>query len=194
MLLALLNLIEYSGAINIDGIEIGDVARNVLRSRITTITQSAIQLKGSVRYNLNPFDATLQPDAFDVTDELLIDNLRKVGLWDAISARGGLDADMDKMELSQGQKQLMQLARAIVHHQSFQSKVVLVDEGSSSMDDETEARMQKILSGVFGGCTILMVSHRAAALKMADCVLRLSGGQLQKVKPEEAVTRQSADS
>ncbi|KAJ3481004.1 hypothetical protein NLG97_g7928 [Lecanicillium saksenae] len=182
MLLALLNLIEFSGDIELDGIELGKVSRDILRSRITTITQSAVQLKGSVRCNLDPFDATLRPADFKVTDELLMELLTKVQLWDIIEARGGLDADLGDMGLSHGQKQLLQLARAMLHQQSVQSKIILVDEGSSSMDEETESCMQQVMTEVFEGCTILMVSHRPAAVRMADCVLHLAGGQLRVVR------------
>lgn len=189
LLLSLLNLIEYSGGILVDNVEIGRVPRRLLRARITTITQSAVQLRGSIRYNLDPFGgADLRAPDRPVTDELLVDTLRQVGLWGIVEERGGLDADMGKMELSQGQKQLLQLARAIVHQHAFGSRVVLVDEGSSSVDEDTEARMQRVMGEVFAGCTLLMISHRPAALRMADYVLRLVDGQLRVDRREgEAV-------
>ncbi|OAA55637.1 ABC transporter, transmembrane domain, type 1 [Cordyceps fumosorosea ARSEF 2679] len=132
LLLALLNLIQYSGSISIDDRELRITPRDVLRTRITTIPQSAVQFKGTIRYNLNPFDPLTFLNGFEVTDGLLIGILQKVGLWNLIEARGGLDADMGKMELSQGQKQLLQLGRAILHHQSVGSRIVVVDEGWTS--------------------------------------------------------------
>lgn len=182
-MLALLNLIQYSGSISIDDRELGITPRDVLRSRITTIPQSVVQLKGTIRYNLNPFDPSTFSKGFQVTDGLLIGILGKVGLWNLIELRGGLDADMGKMELSEGQKQLIQLARAILHHQSVSSKIIVVDEGSSSMDELTEARIQDVMADVFGRCTILAISHRQAAARTADYVARLADGELVLFRP-----------
>ncbi|KAJ6783517.1 hypothetical protein PWT90_02048 [Aphanocladium album] len=183
LLLALLNLIQYSGSISIDDRELNIIPREALRSRITVIPQSAVQFKGTIRYNLNPFDpSTFRPD-FKVTDGLLLGILSKVGLRNLIELRGGLDADMGKMGLSEGQKQLMQLARAVLHHQSVGSKIILVDEGSSSMDELTEARMQEVMAEVFGRCTILAISHREAAATMADYIARVAEGELVLFQP-----------
>lgn len=178
MLLALLNLIHHSGSISIDDREISIIPCDMMRTRITVIPQLAVQLKGTIRYNLNPFDPATFLNGFQVTDGLLMGILRKVGLWNLIELRGGLDADMGQMGLSEGQKQLMQLARAVLHHQSVGSRIILVDEGSSSMDELTEARVQAVMAEVFGRCTILTISHREASLAMADYVARLVDGEL----------------
>lgn len=190
VLLALLNLIQYSGSISIDDRELGITPRDVLRSRITTIPQSAVQFRGTIRYNLNPFDPSTFSKGFEVTDELLIGILDKVGLWNLIEARGGLDAEMGRMELSEGQKQLMQLARAVLHHQSVGSRIVVVDEGSSSMDELTEARMQEVMSDVFGRCTMVVVSHRPATATTADYVGRVADGELIVFRPVHRCARQ----
>lgn len=142
-----------------------------------------MQLKGTIRYNLNPFDPSTFTKGFRVTDDLLIGVLGKVGLWNLIESRGGLDADMGKMKLSEGQKQLMQLARAILHHQSVGSKIIIVDEGSSSVDELTAARMQEVVADVLGRCTILTISHRQAAAQTADYVARLADGELVLFRP-----------
>ncbi len=172
LLVCLLALIEYSGSISIDDREIRGVPRDVLRARITTITQSGVQLRGSVRFNLNPF-------GFDsASDDVLSSTLQRVGLQQTIESRGGLNAEMVDIKLSHGQKQLFQVARAIVHKQSTESKLVLIDEGSSSMDEDTERQIQLVLDEEFADCTILIVSHRPAALGGINVLLRLEHGRV----------------
>ncbi|OAA64956.1 ABC transporter, transmembrane domain, type 1 [Cordyceps fumosorosea ARSEF 2679] len=172
LLSCLLALVEYSGSISIDDREVRGVPRDVLRKRITTITQSGLQLRGSVRFNLNPFSFEC------VDDDALLSALDRAGLLWLVDARGGIDADMVDMKLSQGEKQLFQIARAILHKQCTDTKLVLVDEGSASMDEDTERRVQGILDQEFSDCTMLIVSHRSTALESINVLLRLDAGQL----------------
>ncbi|KAJ4165428.1 hypothetical protein LMH87_007062 [Akanthomyces muscarius] len=195
LLLTLLNLLEHSGTISIDGVDIRRVPRNMLRSRITTITQSGIELPGSVRFNINPYPASICPGQLEVTDDMMVDVLCRIGagLWESIQPRGGLDADMSKLQLSQGQKQLVQLARAVVHKQSVGSKLVLVDEGSASLDQETERRVQAIIDDEFQACTVITVSHRPAALQHVDFFVRMTDGRAEVVPSTGARTETDVD-
>lgn len=181
-LLSVLNLISYKGTICIDNREIRTVCPDFLRSQITTITQGGIYLLGSVKFNLDPFDASLRPSTCIVTDAMCEAMLHRVGLWGIISARGGLTARMKDMRLSGGQRQLFQFARAMLHHQTMRTKIVLMDEATSSLDEETEARIISIISTAFAGCTKLVISHRATALNSTDSIIRLNAGRAQLVR------------
>lgn len=186
LLLTLLHLIEYSGSISIDGRDIKTVPRSLLRQRITTITQAGLELKGSVRLNLDPSKYISRPPRSDLpapTDDDLISALERVGLWHLVEEAGGLDADMTKLKLSHGQRQLFQLARAIFHHGAAQSRVVLIDEGTASMDEETEARVKRLMEEVFAGCTKIFISHRPTLLSEAQVILRLDAGKAQVERP-----------
>ncbi|KAJ6779521.1 hypothetical protein PWT90_07627 [Aphanocladium album] len=97
----------------------------------------------------------------------------RVGLWDIISARGGLTARMKDMRFSGGQRQLFQFARAMLHHQTMGTKILLMDEATSSLDEETEAQILPILKTAFAGCTKMVISHRRAVLDSTDYVKRL---------------------
>lgn len=192
LLLTFLNLLQYSGTISIDGVDIRRVPRNTLRSRITTLTQSGIELPGSVRFNINPYPASTCPGQLAVTDDMIIDVLCRIGtgLWEVIEPRGGLDADMSKLQLSQGQMQLVQLARAVVHKQSVGTKIVLVDEGSASLDQETERRVQSIMDVDFRECTVITISHRPAVLQHVDFFVRMTDGRaeiLQGTRPKTEI-------
>ncbi|KAJ4153877.1 hypothetical protein LMH87_010345 [Akanthomyces muscarius] len=154
LLLALLRLVKYSGKITIDGRDIESVPLNILRTRITTITQSGLELIGS------------------------IDVLEQVGLMERIDARGGLEADFADMRFSQGQKQLFQLARAMLHQEIMKSPLLVIDEGTSSVDEETEERMRILVHEAFASCTKFIITHRGSILNRSDTVLRLSRGKM----------------
>ncbi|GJN69634.1 hypothetical protein PLICBS_003684 [Purpureocillium lilacinum] len=184
MILTLLHLLDHTGSVLIDGVDISQVSRQHLRSRITTLPQDPIQLRGSVRENLCP-EGQSSARAGTADDASMISALARVGLWENVSAQGGLDVDLDDIGLSHGQKQLLCLARAILHHAAMGSKVVLVDEATSNMGHETDAKMQAVMAEAFAGCTMLVVAHRLESIEDADVVLSLENGRLVKVTTRE---------
>lgn len=174
LLLTLLHMLEYEGSITIDGVEVSSIKRDELRASVTTITQDAISLEGSVLENLLPFrERDAEADADDAKEAL-----EKVGIWEHISAQGGLHASLAEVGLSQGQKQLLSLARALLHHQRRGGSVVLVDEATSSVDGETDRRMQQVMGEAFASCTVLTIAHRLETLAGVDVVLELSAGKV----------------
>ncbi|KAJ6785943.1 hypothetical protein PWT90_03893 [Aphanocladium album] len=175
--MSMLRMLEFTGSISIDNREVRTVPHDVLRSRITTITQTGIQLKGSVRFNMDPFDPALRPREFLLTDDMMIGILRRVDLWQRIEEQGGLDADMLQLRLSFGEKQLFQLARAILHKQTMRTKLVLIDEATSGLDPDTDQLMQRVIQEVFNDCTALVVSHRPSMFQNADQIVKLTNGE-----------------
>lgn len=173
----MLNLLEYSGSIYIDNCEIRSVPAEELRARITTITQHGIHLRGSVSFNLDPFDASCRPPGYTMTPFMQETVLRRVGLWDIICSRGDLTTSMKDMKLSHGQKQLLQIARAILHKKATDSKLLLMDEGTASLDEGTEWRINRLLDEEFCSCTKIVISHRTSTLEGADAVMTLKDGQ-----------------
>jgi ABC-type multidrug transport system fused ATPase/permease subunit len=162
LLLTLLRLTEYTGTIEIDGIDISTIPPQQLRSCITTVSQDTIQIDGTVRENLLPYEGQLKDDT--ITEDILFEALDQTELTQIIEQRGGLEAQLSTMEFSQGQMQLLCLARAIVHHTCTQSRLVLLDESTSNLDLETDNRIQAAIRDAFLDCTILMVSHRVESL------------------------------
>lgn len=180
----MLGLLDYSGSVWIDGIDISTIPRQQLRSRITTLPQEPVQLAGTVRANLDPLGR--QRPASAIEDDAMEEALVRVGLWKHMASCGGLDAELAAVGLSHGQRQLLCLARAMVHNAATGSKVVLVDEATSNLDDETEARVQAVLSEAFAGCTMLVVAHRLETIRGADVVLELKDGLLVAVTNEKS--------
>jgi ABC-type multidrug transport system fused ATPase/permease subunit len=167
-----LHLLDYSGSIVIDRIDIASISRQQLRSRVTVIGQDPVELPSSVRHNINPWSYSAE-----VNDIILRELLSKVALWDKVSASGGLDTELSAIGFSQGQLQLFCLARAILHQKLSKSKIVLVDEATSSVDDETDRHMQSLMREAFSGCTVITVAHRLDTIKDVDLTVVLEDGK-----------------
>lgn len=183
LLLALLRLLDQTGSIVIDGINISDVTCQQLRSRITVVCQDPVELPGSIRHNLDPSNLAGSHSATESFDDAALrEMLSKVGLWDNVSAKGGLDEELSSIGFSQGQMQLFCLARAILHQRLTDGKLVLVDEATSSVDDETDKRMQALMKEAFSGCTVITVAHRLDSIQGVDRTLVLEGGRMASLK------------
>ena len=120
--MTLLGLLEpSSGRIVVDGIDISSLSHDYLRSHIVAVAEEPFFFPGTVRQNLDPYD--------EVGDDILIQALSDVGLWEAVNEKGGLNADYEKDMFSHGQRQLFNICRAIVR--TTQGKVTVLDEITS---------------------------------------------------------------
>ncbi|OJK01305.1 hypothetical protein ASPACDRAFT_362, partial [Aspergillus aculeatus ATCC 16872] len=142
------------GGIFIDGRDISTIDRTFLRTAIVGVPQDSFILEGSsFRRNLDPFDA-------HGDDTVVMEALSTVGLGHLLNPTLGLDTVIDENTMTPGQKQLLCLARASLRP----GRVVVLDEPTSSVDEETEAQMQSIIQTAFAGRTVIMVTHRIRAV------------------------------
>lgn len=169
LLASLFHLLEYrEGRLEIDGVNIANIPREVLRARINVIPQEPWWITTeSVRFNMDPWSNSADDTKF-------ISALKQCQIWPAIQAKGGLDVIMKADFLSQGQRQLFCLARAIVKR----SKVVVLDEVSANVDVKTDALMQEIIRKEFADCTIISVAHRLSTIADFDRIVVLRSGNI----------------
>ncbi|KAK9420894.1 putative ABC transporter FUM19 [Seiridium unicorne] len=165
-----LRIIQYSGSITIDGLDLASVPSVVPRTHLTALPQDSVTLPGTVRTNLDPLETV-------AGDEFLIDALSRAGMWETISSRGGLDVDFESLGLSHGQKQLFCLARALLS----KSPVVLLDEATSSVDHHSDEQAQKMLREAFKEKAMLVVAHRLETIADLDLVVVMEKGRIVEV-------------
>lgn len=164
--------------IDIDDVPLCRIDRAVLRQRIIAVPQDAVFLPegSSFKLNLDPISVSSDLECKSVLDT--------VGLWPFVTERGGLAAAMSPDTLSQGQKQLFSLARAILRRRIRSREVakgqdrgiLLLDEVSSSVDMDTDRAMHDCIKREFEGYTIVMVSHRLQMVMDFDRVVVMDTG------------------
>lgn len=190
LMMSLAKMVSCTGAITIDGINLNLVNNELLRARITAIPQDSIEIPGTLRFNICPFEYGAK-----VEDSLMISILTRTGIWEYLSERGGLDAEIKSLKLSPGQRQMVCITRGVVHHLHTQSKVVLMDEISSQLDYETDKTVQEVLEAEFKDCTVLTIAHRTETLSNVDMLIEMADGIATTSTPSKvAVTGEPSSS
>ncbi|KAB8217364.1 P-loop containing nucleoside triphosphate hydrolase protein [Aspergillus novoparasiticus] len=172
-ILSLLRLVNPShGSITIDGINIESISPSAIREALIAVPQDPFTLLGTVRYNSDIMGAS--------NEEEIISVLKQVNIWEAIEARGGLDAILEDHPLSQGEQQLFCLARAILKKRTRQGgcQVLILDEATGNLDSETDHRTQQVLKDALEGGTVVSVAHRLDTIINFDRIAVLDAGHL----------------
>ncbi|KAG0646471.1 abc multidrug transporter B [Hyphodiscus hymeniophilus] len=162
-------------SITIDGIDITKLPRQLVRSCLNAIPQEPFFIKGTIRSNADPYRIH--------TDAAIIAAIQKVQLWPLVNSKGGLDAELEQEFFSHGQRQFFCLARAILR----KSKVVVLDEVTSSVDSRSDELMQRVIRDEFGDSTIICVAHRLDTILDFGRIALLGGGELKELDSPEAL-------
>ena len=158
------------GSISLDGHDIRSFNRHDLRKNFGMVLQDTWLFKGSIMENIRYG----RPDA---TDEEVIEAAKAAHADHFIrTLPGGYDMELneDASNVSQGQKQLLTIARAIL----ADSRVMILDEATSSVDTRTEERIQKAMDNLMKGRTSFIIAHRLSTIKNADMILVMKDGDI----------------
>lgn len=171
---------DDDGEILIDGVSIKNIGISTLRSNISIIPQDPVIFSNTVRYNLDPFRKA--------TDDEIWLTLKKVQMDDVIEALpDGLEEQVSEggENFSQGQRQLLCIARSLLRN----PKILVMDEATASIDNATDASIQKMIRENFSGATVLTIAHRLNTIMDSDRVLILDDGHIEEYDSPEVLMK-----
>ncbi len=159
-----------AGSIKVNGIDVRDYQREDLRRNFSMVLQETWLFKGTVRENIRYGNA-------EATDEQ-VEEAARAALADRFIRQlpGGYDFELNEnaSNVSQGQKQLLTIARAILADRP----ILVLDEATSNVDTSTEERIQRAMDNLMAGRTSFVVAHRLSTIKSADVILVLCDGDV----------------
>lgn len=159
------------GSIEVSGVDLRELSFADLRRFVSLVPQDPYCFNGTIGENLRLFDETISLEQMDKAAEIacakpFIDALPD-GYDYKLLPNGG--------NLSQGQRQLLALARALVHSPE---SILVLDEATSSIDTETEAYIQEGLERILKGRTSLIIAHRLSTVRDADRIIVMKAGEI----------------
>ena len=159
-----------SGAIKIDGHDIRDFNRNDLRKMFGMVLQDTWLFHGTIMENL-------RYGRIDATDEEVIQAAKAAHVHRFVQTLPGgynMELNEEASNVSQGQKQLLTIARAIL----ADPKILILDEATSSVDTRTEVLIQKAMDSLMKGRTSFIIAHRLSTIRDADLILVMKDGDI----------------
>ena len=157
-----------SGRITVDGVDINDMKRSEVHSLFGMVLQDTWLFEGTFKENIK-YDK-------DVPDEKVIEAAQAAGIHHFIMTMPqGYDTILnEEANVSQGQKQLITIARAMVENAPF----LILDEATSSVDTRTEVLIQEAMDKLMAGRTSFIIAHRLSTIKNADLILVMKDGDI----------------
>ena len=158
------------GQLSIDNIPIEKYSRSDLGSQVAMVLQDPFLFQGSLKENLK-FNQQ------SATDEEMINACKSIGIHDYItSLENGYDTSVSErgVNMSQGQRQLMGFARALIKN----PKILILDEATSNIDSISEQKIQNALEVLFENRTSIVIAHRLSTIKLSDNIFVIKGGRI----------------
>ncbi|QIW98767.1 hypothetical protein AMS68_004285 [Peltaster fructicola] len=165
----LATILPTSGQILVDNIDLAHVDKQALRTRVTFLAQDPVLFPGSMRQNLDP----LEQHTPEECEAVLARVCERQGWSLTTQIEGG------GRNLSQGQRQLVGLARAVLRR----SAIIILDEATASIDLETSMQIQQVLHEEMKDSTVITIAHRLEAVSNADYCIVLGIGRVVKQGP-----------
>ena len=172
-----------SGAILIDGHNLKDFNRGELRQMFGMVLQDTWLFHGSIKENI-------RYGKLDATDEEVIEAAKAAHVHRFVQTLpNGYDMELNEeaSNVSQGQKQLLTIARAIL----ADPKILILDEATSSVDTRTEVRIQKAMDNLMRGRTSFIIAHRLSTIRDADLILVMKDGDIIEQGNHEELLKQN---
>ena len=158
------------GAIRVDGHDVRDFNRSELREAFGMVLQDTWLFKGTIMENI-------RYGRLDATDEEVIEAAKAAHVHHFIQTLPGgyqMELSEDASNISQGQRQLLTIARAIL----ADNRILILDEATSSVDTRTEQLIQKAMNNLMKGRTSFVIAHRLSTIKDADLILVMKDGDI----------------
>ena len=173
--------LSYTGSVTIGGIDLRDISAESLRDTVTYVGFRGFLFAGTVRSNLLMARA-------GASDDELWEALSRCRIDDFVRRSGGLDAPVsaEGTNLSGGQRQRLAMARALLHD----TPVYIFDEATSNIDADSEAAIIDAVAELARTKTVVMVSHRLAALRGCDKVYVFEAGRVVQTGTHEELAKQ----
>ncbi len=171
------------GAIKVDGHDVREFNRSQLREVFGMVLQDTWLFKGSIMENI-------RYGRLDATDEEVVEAAKAAHAHHFIQTLPGgyqMELNEDASNVSQGQKQLLTIARAILAN----NPVLILDEATSSVDTRTERRIQKAMNNLMQGKTSFVIAHRLSTIQDADLILVMKDGDIIEQGTHEELLEQA---
>lgn len=172
-----------SGDIYMDGISVKEFDKTEIRNAFGMVLQDTWLFKGTIMENI-------RYGRLDATDEEVIAAAKAAHAHHFIQTLpGGYEMELNEeiTNVSQGQKQLLTIARAILANK----KLLILDEATSSVDTRTEVRIQKAMDNLMRGRTSFIIAHRLSTIRDADCILVMKDGDIIEQGSHEQLMEQN---
>lgn len=177
LLVALLRLVNIEeGHIYIDNIDINSIGVGDVRRAVAVIPQDPILFSGSIRYNLDPFDEYTDAEIWNI-----LEMTQMKSIIAEMPEQLGAKVQEKGENFSVGQRQLLCLSRSILN----KSKIIFLDEATSSIDIETDSKIQKIIREQFKDSTVITIAHRIHTILDSDEIVVIENGQVKEYDTPE---------
>lgn len=166
-----------SGEISVDGINVKDIPKNVLRHSVAIVLQDTLLFRDTIRNNIkygaeSADEEAVRRAARHAKADIFIERLPEG--YDTVLSEGGSN-------LSQGQRQLLSIARAVL----ADPKILILDEATSSVDTRTEMHIQQAMVALMKNRTSLIIAHRLSTIRDADMIVVLRNGVIAEAGNHE---------
>ena len=172
-----------SGEIYMDGINVKDFDKTEIRNAFGMVLQDTWLFKGTIMENI-------RYGRLDATDEEVVAAAKAAHAHHFIQTLPGgygMELNEEATNVSQGQKQLLTIARAILANK----KLLILDEATSSVDTRTEVRIQKAMDNLMEGHTSFIIAHRLSTIRDADCILVMKDGDIIEQGNHDVLMKQN---